>query len=88
MAKKQTRRSVSLNRDVYDIAMSEAEQQGVSLSHYVENCIREKVPDLPETTHAKIEAARKATVERARRRSVTSGGSIVRRVGYMARQTG
>ena len=44
MAKKQTRRSVSLNRQVFDDAKAAAAAAGMSLSQYVEAALKAKDP--------------------------------------------
>ena len=51
MALKQTRRTISFNREVYEAIMSEAAKRGVSASAFVESLVREVVPGLPETWH-------------------------------------
>jgi len=43
MAKVQTRRSVSLSREVYEALRVQCERQGVSMSSYVEHLLRERL---------------------------------------------
>jgi len=53
MAKKRTRRSISVNRAVYATAKRAAERRGTSIAHLVEDALRAAGVDLM-TTHAQI----------------------------------
>lgn len=66
MAKRQTRRGVSLNRMVYNAAKRAADQQGKSLAHFVVDALRAAGVDLPATTHAQIADVRRAAKTRSR----------------------
>jgi predicted HicB family RNase H-like nuclease len=43
MAKKQTRRSVSLNRELFELAKATAAEQEVSLSEFTESALRHQI---------------------------------------------
>ena len=51
MALKQSRRTISFNRDVYDAIMAEAGKRGVAASAFVESLVRGAIPGLPESFH-------------------------------------
>ena len=51
MAKKQTRRSLSLNRLVYLEVMRVAHEAGVSAAEWLTELIRERIPGLPKSLH-------------------------------------
>jgi plasmid stability protein len=71
MAKKQTRRTVSLPRHVHQALTIEAAAHGVSVSQFVIDRLRAAGVQLPETEHLAIEriehARRRLHEERARR---------------------
>ena len=81
MALKQTRRTVSFNREVYEAIMSEAAKRGVSASAFVESLVREVVPGLPETWHMtpeQIQAMRDARERAPFLRGAVTPGTQVR----------
>lgn len=53
VAKKQTRRSVSLSRATYDVAMTAAAEAGMPMSEWVTSLIRQARPELPPQIHAR-----------------------------------
>lgn len=66
MAKRQTRRSVSLNATVYREALSEAHRRGQSLAQLVTDLLRGAVPALPFAPHNEHAAVATAMFERSR----------------------
>lgn len=81
MAKKQTRRGVSLNRTVYDSAKRIAADRGMTLAGLVELALREQgvdVPEYPQQTPAQVAAHPRAVRERV---SVCRPGLIRRMLG-------
>lgn len=71
MAKKQTRRTISLNRGVYNAADWAASQAGVTTSRFVTDLIRRAVPNVPQTHHIERKEALKAVAGKDAR-SLTS----------------
>lgn len=75
MARKQTRKSVSLNRSVYDAAMREAERRGETLAGLVEmalGSIGVPIAKHPRQTRAQVSAHPSRVAERvAERRNDT-----------------
>lgn len=65
MAKVQSRRSISLNRTVYEAAKHEAAARGLTASHFLEQLIRgaTNMP-FPETRHQSPETAVRAVAHR------------------------
>lgn len=55
MAKKQTRRTISFNRVVYDRVSEVAECAGISASEWVTRLIHAALPELPPTYHESME---------------------------------
>lgn len=53
MANRQTRRTVSINKHVFDVLTQLATRAGMGRSEYVTNILREYLPDLPNTKHEK-----------------------------------
>lgn len=47
MAKKQTRRSISINRKLYELAKTHAEHSGVALAQLTENALRQFIAANP-----------------------------------------
>ena len=66
MAKKQTRRTISFNREVYEAAKRAADQQGKSIAHFTEDALRAAGVEMPATLHMKLDAARLALKNRLR----------------------
>ena len=66
MAKQQSRRSISLNRQLYDIAKSEAEANHTSFAQWVTAIIRRQLEaagrELPKQTHMSFDDVRKAAI--------------------------
>lgn len=60
MAKRQTRRAVSLNRDVYVAASKHAFRSGKTLSQLTTEAYRALGVDIPDTHHTPVEVAAKA----------------------------
>lgn len=52
MAKKQTRRSVSLNRDLFEQAKSAADRAGVPLARFAEDALRAAIAGPPPVVDA------------------------------------
>jgi hypothetical protein len=72
MAKVQTRRGISLNRDVFEALCRAASQSGVTATQFVTDLIRSAVPGAPKPTYidlavvAKVRAAKEqAAADRA-----------------------
>jgi hypothetical protein len=55
VAKRQTRKSLSLNREIYTAAMKAAADDGLSCSDWVTRLIRTAIPGLPETVHLSLD---------------------------------
>lgn len=70
MAKKQTRRTVSLNRSVYQAALEEAHRRGKSLSELVTEGLHLAGVVLPETEHVELAVVQHAQERRARLKAV------------------
>ena len=52
MANKQTRRTISFNREIHAAIHREAQRRGLTASHFVETLIRAAISEaLPETSH-------------------------------------
>ena len=51
MAKKQTRRTISFNRGVYDAIARAAAERGQSHAEFITDVLRTQGYDIPETTH-------------------------------------
>lgn len=83
MAKKQTRRSISLNREHYAIVKLAAEQSGLSIAKFVVDALRRAGVDLPPTTHMAFPDAQHAAKQRRRRKgfAAPSSGSGADRAG-------
>jgi hypothetical protein len=64
MAKRQTRKSISFNRGSFEVIKRVAEQQGKSMSQFVEDTLRAAGIALPETAHTKIADAKRAAQRR------------------------
>jgi post-segregation antitoxin (ccd killing protein) len=61
MSKVQSRRTISLNREVYKAARREAKRRGLSASHFVELCLRNEIAGrLPKTKHVTWKEANRA----------------------------
>jgi len=87
MAKKQTRRSVSLNRSAYEAAKLEAARRGVTLSVLVESALASiGVPVVvhPQQTPAQVKAARRdvALERRPSRERQVLGDQIADACGF------
>lgn len=77
MAKKQTRRSISFNRDVYDAIVRAAEERGVSMAEYLTELLREAGVHAVDTTHQHVEDVRRSEKGRAlARRRKAQGFSV------------
>lgn len=59
MALKQSRRSVSVPRPVYDAIKSAARERGITMAELVERALRADGFELPETRHQSQEAVEK-----------------------------
>jgi uncharacterized protein (DUF1778 family) len=82
MAKKQTRRSISLNREHYAIVKRAAEQHGLSIAKFVVDALRRAGVDLPPTAHMAFTDAQHATKQRRRQKALpapSSGSGPIRR---------
>jgi hypothetical protein len=77
-ALKQTRRTVSLNRALYDAARERAYAQGMTLAHYVDACLRAAGVEAPEGEHVGPEVAQKARAGRIAMRSRVLSGWVKR----------
>lgn len=93
MAKKQTRRSVSLNRDAYVAASKEAFRRGMTLSQLTTEGYRALGIKLPETHHAPLEVAQKAADGKGElampgKLHVRLVGSFIKRPGPIRRALG
>ena len=53
MARKQSRRTVSFNRAIYEAITQAAESTGLSCSEWLTQLVRSVIPDLPDTVHAR-----------------------------------
>lgn len=78
MALKQTRRTVSLNRDVYNKALEHANAQGQSLAELVTAGLLALGLKLP-VTHRPLSHAQKAQAMRERSRSASKVTARIRR---------
>lgn len=56
MAKKQTRKSISVSRQTYDFVGAKAEAEGVAVSELTTRALRLMFPDLPAQVHASVPA--------------------------------
>lgn len=63
MARKQSRRCVSFNRDVYAAMMRSATEAGMSCSEWITQMVRERVPTLPQQKHVDPVARSVRTIE-------------------------
>jgi hypothetical protein len=92
MALKQTRRTISLNRGVYDAIMRAAAEQNVAASVIVERGVRAIGVVLPETSHMtpvavrRMKCARGYTVTKRPRRA--DGGVPIVRPSYERKMLG
>lgn len=85
MARRQTRRTVSLNRALYDAAMREADRRGVSLAELTSLALRAIGVVAPKTVHTpKALAMRAASVRHGRKRSQPSQSFAVVHEHYEA----
>lgn len=64
MAKRQTRKSVSLNRAVYEAVKLAARQQDKSIAHLVEDALRTAGIKLPATTHMLLSDVQRAALNK------------------------
>ena len=64
MARSQSRKGVSLNREVYDILLREASRRGMSAAEFVTEALRKAGLDLPTTEHMEAGARARAVVAR------------------------
>lgn len=62
MAKRQTRRTISFNRSVFDAIAKAADERGVSMAEYVTELLREAGVHAVDTMHQHIEHVRRAAV--------------------------
>lgn len=65
MAKKQSRRSVSMSIAVFDALTAEAAKRGLTTSHYLGTLIREAIPGIPETHYMTVADTAKAKQSKA-----------------------
>lgn len=87
MAKIQTRRSVSLNRQLYDAATATAAKRGVSLAQLVADSLRAAGVKAP-STHVPVELVQRAVRARSRKRKVISGAQALKRIGPIRQMLG
>lgn len=90
MARKQTRRSVSLNRAVYAAALAAAHARGKSLSELVTDSLRASGVAIPETEHTALEVVQHAQIQRAKIGVVRAklDAAIAKRPGLIRQQLG
>lgn len=87
MAKKQTRRTVSLSRATYDAATEAAARAGVATSEWVTNLIRAACPELQPQRHASAQPATPEwTMDTFRAAIDAKRGVTVRKMTDEARQ--
>lgn len=84
MAKKQTRKSVSLNRTVYTVLMAEAARRGVSAAVVIDSALKALGLDVPATTHQTAEEI--ARMRKARGYRAVSRPKEIRRYPSRERQ--
>jgi hypothetical protein len=80
MARRQTRRTISVSELVYQRARAVAAESGQTLSHFTEEALIGAGVDAPMGTHFAPSVAHKATRNRARGRKVVSGLRVLRRL--------
>jgi hypothetical protein len=86
VANKQTRRSVSLNRDLYAAATRVADERGVTLAQLVADALRSSGVEAPRTAHMVPSVVRHAVARRAGvKATVISGHRVLRRISSIAR---
>jgi hypothetical protein len=90
MAKKQSRRSVSLNRALYDAAAELADTQGITLAQLVADSLRAAGVNAPSTWHMEPSVVARAVARReGTRAAVISPHRVLRRIDAIrARATG
>lgn len=71
MARKQTRRTVSFNRAIYEAIKVEADRRGMPAAHFLESLVREAIPALPETAHLSLTRAKATESKRANSPALT-----------------
>ena len=87
MALKQTRRSVSLNRQLYDAATAVASERGVPLAQLVADALRAAGVKAP-STHIPVALVQRAIKARSRKRKVISGAAVMKRIGPIRKMLG
>lgn len=90
MAKIQTRRTVSLNRTVYDTALAHAHRSNQTLAELVTDALRRAGVAIPETEHTPVAVVAHAQERRRRIGEVKArlDASIAKRPGLIRQMLG